>query len=210
MASIQEELASFAVSPMDRPTQMPGQHQQQIQEGGTQHLERVRAVYGGASLNDTAASHVRCDTDSEDMAVSGEAPVEVFSVINQGTPEVVQSNFGSVFERVSWPLTESVVRVGGHGIRFDQNRSTVTPPPRLLTLDQPQYSAPNPPSPASPCPSHHTLSRPSPNITTNSLSWNDKNYTQNMTATSSTSAMSITSSSSSNHIMLKICHDHAK
>ena len=62
------------------------------------------------------------------MAVSGEAPVEVVSIIKQGTLEVVQSNFGSFFEVVELATdSESVAEVRGHGIGFDPNRSTVTP-----------------------------------------------------------------------------------
>ena len=115
-----------------RPTQMIGQQQHQFQDSGTQHLDGVRAVYGGASLNETAASHARSETDSEDMAVSGEAPVELVSAVPQGTPDaVVQStDFRSVYETVELSTdSESVVEGGGHGLGFNHNRSEVTPLP---------------------------------------------------------------------------------
>ena len=64
VASIQLELASLAVSSQGvGATQMPGeQHQQQADEGGSEHLSMVRAVHGGATLNE---SHVRTDSDGE-------------------------------------------------------------------------------------------------------------------------------------------------
>jgi hypothetical protein len=78
---------------------MPGQ--QPLLNTGTQHLDGVRAVQGGASHPETAASHAPSASDSEDMAVSGEAPVELVSAVLQGTPDVdVQSRDFSLLLRL--------------------------------------------------------------------------------------------------------------
>jgi hypothetical protein len=51
---------------------------------------------------ETAASHALAESDSEDMAVSGEAPVELVSPVPQDTPvvEVQIIDFRSVYETV--------------------------------------------------------------------------------------------------------------
>ena len=119
-----------------RDTQMPGdQQQQQAEVGRSENLDIVADVHGGASLNETAEGHVRTDSEREDMAVSGEAPGEMVSITNQFTTGVVSSNYGNNFEVVELVTDssmDSVAKVGGHGLGFDQNRTTVTTQPCYL------------------------------------------------------------------------------
>ena len=63
---------------------------------------------------------------------------EVVSITNRVTTGVVSSNFGNNFEVVELVTDssmDSVAKVGGHGLGFDQNRTAVTTQPRFLALD---------------------------------------------------------------------------
>jgi hypothetical protein len=77
---------------------MPGQ--QPLLNTGKEQLDGVRAMHGRVSHPETAESE--SESDNEDTAVSGEAPVELVSPVSQGTPgvNVQSSDFGSIYEKV--------------------------------------------------------------------------------------------------------------
>ena len=139
LASIQLELATLNVSLQEvgaTQTQNEQHQQQPDDEGGSKHLDIVRDVQGGAT---EVESHVGSESEGEDMAVSV-ARRNVVTITERGSVGVGTSNtdFGCNFEVVELATdsdSESVAEVGGHGLGFDSNRSSVIPPPRFIALD---------------------------------------------------------------------------
>jgi hypothetical protein len=113
-------------------------HPQQAKVRRSERQVTVAGALGGASQQEeTEESHVLAKSDGEDMAISDMAPGNRVSTGRMNS-RAAASTFGIDFNLVELATDssiESVAEVGGPGLGFNVNRTTVTTQPGFPALD---------------------------------------------------------------------------